>query len=187
MSIKIKHWTERSIKDYMFRISSDFVEQIQTKMDSESMTQQEVASRLKVSKGRVSQLFNNPGNLTLSNIVKISRVIGVKVSIVAYDDGDPQNLLGPVNSEVFTICWKKAGKPHDFWNLKSTQNQFQDIGYIQYYPGVTAADVTVTPVTGQAIIADFKNVATRAAGRGTCDSNRENQYRIEWNPTKMVS
>src|SRR3989304_9081947 len=105
MSIKIKHWTERSIKDYMFRISSDFVEQIQTKMDSESMTQQEVASRLKVSKGRVSQLFNNPGNLTLSNIVKISRVIGVKVSIVAYDDGDPQNLLGPVNSEVFATCW----------------------------------------------------------------------------------
>jgi hypothetical protein len=74
---------------------------------------------LKVSEGRVSQVLNNPGNLTLRKIVEYVRALGRKVAIVEYDDGDHENLKGPVNSEIFATCWYTAGAPDDFFALES--------------------------------------------------------------------
>ncbi len=109
------HWTERSIKDYLFRIAADFISQFEEKMESKKISQDQLAKRLRVTKGRVSQILNHPGNITLSNIIKISRTLGMKVSIVAYEDDDAENKKGPINSEVFKICWERFGKPRDFW------------------------------------------------------------------------
>jgi len=109
------HWTERSNKDFLFRIAADFITQLEDKMESIPISQDEFAKRLDVTKGRVSQVLNNPGNITLGKIIKYSRALGLKVSIVAYEDDDPKNERGPINSEVFNICWGKLGKPTDFW------------------------------------------------------------------------
>ena len=111
------HWTERSIKDFRFRIVADFIAQLEKKIESLPITQNEIAKRLGVTKERVSQILNEPGNITLDNIVKYARALGMKVSIIAYDDGDSKNKKGPVNSEVFQICWEQLGKPQDFWDL----------------------------------------------------------------------
>jgi len=109
------HWTETSIKDYLFSIAFDFVSQLEEKMKSENMNQDDLASVLGLTKGRISQIFNKPGNLTIKKIIQYSRALKMKVSIVAYDDGDPDNKKGPINADIFKSCWETYGKPRDFW------------------------------------------------------------------------
>lgn len=111
------HWTEESTDNFVYKISADFIRQLEQRMEIEPMSPKELASKLGVSVGRISQILNNPGNFTLKKIVEYARALGMKVSVVAYDDGDPENHNGPVNSEIFQICWENAGKPADFFNL----------------------------------------------------------------------
>jgi transcriptional regulator with XRE-family HTH domain len=113
------HWTEKSTDDFLYRIAADFVRQIENAMESEGVNQAQLAERLKVTEGRVSQVLNNPGNLTLRKIVEYVRALGRKVAIVEYDDNDPQNRNGPVNSEIFAKCWYAAGMPSDFFALET--------------------------------------------------------------------
>jgi transcriptional regulator with XRE-family HTH domain len=116
---KQSHWTEKSTDDFLYKIAADFVRQIERAMDSAGVNQAGLAKRLRVSEGRVSQVLNNPGNLTLRKIVEYARALGRKVAIVEYDDDDPGNLNGPVNSEIFAKCWYLAGMPSDFFALES--------------------------------------------------------------------
>ena len=118
------HWTEKSTDDFLYRIGADFIRQIESAMESADINQTELAKRLKVSEGRVSQVLNNPGNLTLRKIVEYVRALGRKVAIVEYNDGDPQNLKGPVNSEIFARCWYEAGMPADFFALENATTRF---------------------------------------------------------------
>ena len=116
---ELKHWTERSTEDFLYKIGWDFIAQIEKLIDSGGTTQDALAKKLGVSKGRVSQVLRNPGNVTLKNIVRYARALGRKVSIIAYDDGDPDNHNGPVNAEIFLSCWEAAGKPADFFSLSN--------------------------------------------------------------------
>ncbi|MBM4329364.1 MAG: helix-turn-helix transcriptional regulator [Deltaproteobacteria bacterium] len=117
----MKHWTERSVGDFLYRIAADFVAQLETKIEAESLNKADLAQKLGISKGRVSQIFNNPGNLSLKTIIKFARALGMKVTIVAYDDKDQDNARGPINSEIFRICWENSGKPADFWSLQESR------------------------------------------------------------------
>lgn len=116
MEVMAKHWTAKGTDAFVYRISSDFVLQLEKKMNGE-VSQNDLARMLNVSKGRVSQVLNNPGNLTIKKIVQYSRALGMKVAIVAYDDGDPTNQNGPINSEIFSRCWQKQGSPRNFFAL----------------------------------------------------------------------
>jgi transcriptional regulator with XRE-family HTH domain len=118
------HWTEKSTDDFLYRIAADFIRQIETAMKSADVNQAELAKRLKVSEGRVSQVLNNPGNLTLRKIVEYVRALGRKVAIVEYNDADPGNLNGPVNSEIFAKCWYDAGMPADFFALENATTRY---------------------------------------------------------------
>ena len=51
-------------------------------------------------------------------MLKYASTLGMKVSIVAYDDDDPENKKGPIDSEIFKICWEQLGKPRDFWDMQ---------------------------------------------------------------------
>lgn len=115
------HWTEKSPDDFLYQIAADFVAQLEDKIQTESWTQAELANKLGVSKGRVSQILNNPGNLGLRTMIRFTRVLGMKLAIVAYDDKDPENKRGPINSEVFRVCWERSGKPANFWNLQESR------------------------------------------------------------------
>jgi transcriptional regulator with XRE-family HTH domain len=108
------HWTAASIDDFVHRLSFDFMTQLAKRLESSPINKNELAERLRVSKGRVSQVFNNPGNITLKRAVEYARALGMKVSVVAYDDHDPNNHNGPISSEIFSICWQRAGEPADF-------------------------------------------------------------------------
>ena len=114
-----RHWTAESNDAFVHRISSDFLAQLENRMEAQSITQGALARKLGVSEGAVSHILNNPQNLTLKTIVAYARALDIKVSIVAYDDDDPHNERGPVDSEIFSACWENAGKPLDFWSLKA--------------------------------------------------------------------
>jgi transcriptional regulator with XRE-family HTH domain len=117
----MKHWTERSVNDFLYRITADFVAQLEDKIASKSLNKSELAQKLGISKGRVSQILNNPGNLSLRTIIKFARALGIKIAIVAYDDKDQDNKRGPIDSEIFRICWENSGRPADFWSLKESR------------------------------------------------------------------
>src|SRR5437879_5129586 len=101
-----QHWTARSAADFAYRIASDFVAQLEKKIEKEGITQKQLADRIGISVGRVSQVLNDPGNLRLESTVQFARALGMKVSVVAYEDGDHENHNGPINSEIFYVCWK---------------------------------------------------------------------------------
>lgn len=127
------HWTDRSTKDFVYRISSDFILQIEKKMEEERVNQSNLAETLGVTDGRVSQVLRNPGNLTLRKMVEYARSLGMKISVVAYEDNDPENDNGPINSEIFNACWTKAGKPTDFFALReSTFPAIRTVPSIRY-------------------------------------------------------
>lgn len=137
------HWTERSVKDYLFRIAADFIAQLEKKMESLKMSQDELAQKLGITKGRVSQVLNHPGNLTLGNVITYARTLGMKVSIVAYEDDYPENKRGPINSEIFRICWEQSGKPSDFWAVQEIVKINKTVATT-----ATAADITTASGTG---------------------------------------
>jgi transcriptional regulator with XRE-family HTH domain len=117
------HWTEENADAFAHRIAFDFIAQLEKKLETLPLSQKELARKLAVSEGAVSKVLNNPQNLTLKTIVKYSRALGIKATIVAYDDNDPNNEKGIIASEVFATSWERAGKPRDVWALDVKQSQ----------------------------------------------------------------
>lgn len=111
-----KHWTARSTKDYLHRVASDFTRIVEAAM-GDSVSQSELARRLGVSEGRVSQVLNNPGNFTLKMMIEYARALGLKLAVVGYDDHDPENRGGPIPAEIFAKSWERLGAPRDFVEL----------------------------------------------------------------------
>lgn len=117
----VTHWTERSPDDFLYSVASDFVEQLQERMDALPMNQSELAQAARVTKGYVSRMFKNPGNLSLVTMIKFARIVGMKLSIVGYQDAnDPDNTRGPISADVFRKTWKDAGSPSDMWAFEVT-------------------------------------------------------------------
>lgn len=117
MKLQTAHWTESSPQKFAYRIASDFIEQIREVMKIKGWSQNKFAKKLNLTPGRVSQILNNPGNLTLETMVQWARALKLKVSVVAYDDNDGSNERGPINAEVFRLCWEHLRKPTDMWSL----------------------------------------------------------------------
>jgi len=113
----VKHWTQRSTADFVHNISSDFVGQLETRMEEKGISRGDLARRLNKTNGRVSQVLNNPGNIGLRVSVDYARALGMKVSLVAYDDGDSKNEAGPINPDVFVKCWERCNQPKDLFEV----------------------------------------------------------------------
>ncbi len=94
--------------------------QLETKMEEAGVSRSELALRLNKSSGRVSQVFNDPGNLSLRVIVEYAHALGMKAGLIAYDDGDPENANGPISPDVFVQCWRRANCPSDLFEAEDT-------------------------------------------------------------------
>lgn len=114
-----RHWTAKSVSAFVHRLSFDFMTQVYQKLQKARISKRQFAARLNVTPGRVSQVFNDPGNITLDSAVNYARGVGMKVALVAYDDNDPENNNGPINSEIFYRCWKSQGSPRDLLDLNT--------------------------------------------------------------------
>lgn len=64
---------------------SDFTSQIEEALDVLGLKKTDLAEKVRVSKGRVSQIMNAPGNLTLSSMVRLSSAVGKKIEITLRD------------------------------------------------------------------------------------------------------
>jgi hypothetical protein len=160
----LKHWTEESAEDYIYQIGSSFVRQLELFMGDTK--QHELAAALNVTPGRVSQMFNNPGNATLKRCVEYARVLGLKVAVVAYNDGDKENARGPIDGQVFEQCWQRSGRPNDFFDM-----QEQPIQMFTIAPGGGYVPGEVRPVFVQA------NSITTAIGYSASAGTNTNTIR----------
>jgi len=113
-----RHWTAESAEAFAHKIAFDFIAQLEERIEMLGINHCELAKRLGVSEGAVSQVLNNPQNLTLKTIAKYSRVLGIKATVVAYDDGDSENTEGLIPSRIFSTCWERSGKPRDQWEVE---------------------------------------------------------------------
>jgi transcriptional regulator with XRE-family HTH domain len=113
----IRHWTQESAGSYVYSISSSYTSQLESRMEEKHVSRSQLAELLGKSTGRISQVLNDPGNLGLKVIVEYARALGLKVSIVAYDDNDPTNERGPINPDVFVRCWENANCPADLFEV----------------------------------------------------------------------
>lgn len=114
------HWTENSPQKFAYRVASDFTEQVRAALKAKKWSQNKFAKKLGLTPGRVSQILNNPGNLTLETMALWARKLGGKVVVSYYEDGDSRNQRGPINGEVFRLCWVKAGRPANAWLIRES-------------------------------------------------------------------
>ncbi len=115
--INDQHWTQQSLGDFAYWVTSDFTAQIETKLEQDEISHCTFAKMINVTPPRVSQVLHDPGNLTVGNAVKYARALGLKVALVAYDDSDHDNTKGPISAEVFAKCWERMGRPQEFSEL----------------------------------------------------------------------
>ena len=108
------HRTANDTDEFRYSIAFDFVSQVDDRMHEIGMSHRTLAKTVGVSEGRISQVMNNPGNLTMATLVKMARAVRLKVAVVAYDDGDTEGTSGPIFAQVFERCWSLAGKPDGF-------------------------------------------------------------------------
>jgi len=98
---------DRAFADH---ILFDFVDALDTRLEELGLTRREFASRMGVSEGRISQVFNDPANFTMRKMVELSRNLGLKVSLVSFEDKDDPS-GAPVFSTSFKRSWEILGKP----------------------------------------------------------------------------
>jgi hypothetical protein len=113
-----RHWTAESTANFTHRIASDFLAQLEIKLEKGEISRGDLAKRLHRTPGRVSQLFT-ASNMNLESAVRLARAMDMKVALIAYEDEDPENNNGPINSEIFHACWKHLGSPANFFELSA--------------------------------------------------------------------
>jgi hypothetical protein len=91
MSETQAHWTARSPNDFEYSVRASFYAQL--------------------------DVSDTHRHLSLLRAIKLAAAKGLKVALVAYDDGDAANNNGPVNGQIFARCWEKQGRPTDFFEL----------------------------------------------------------------------
>lgn len=137
------NWTAESAEAFAHRIAFDFIAQIERYLHATGIERNVLADRLGVSAGAVSQVLNNPQNLKLSTIGRYCQALGLKASVVAYDDGDHDNKLGLINSQVFVACWEKLDRPRDSWAIRELDTLYAGNSvtiYVQLY--ITTHNIT---------------------------------------------
>jgi len=128
----MNHWTQESAKDFAYNLSLDFFTQLQDRFEESEMLRKEFAEQLDLSPGRVSQIFNDPPpNPKIDSLVRYALALGIKVSIVAYDDADPRNDKGPVFSGVIAKCWEQLGKPRDLSAFARVDSGLQSVNWLE--------------------------------------------------------
>jgi hypothetical protein len=114
---KSGHWTEDNPLRMVRAISSDFVAQLETVMEYSGCSHMELAKRLGVTMGRVSQMMNSPGNFTIKNGVLYGAAVRMNVAVVAYPT---ESTTAPISGDVFRTCWEIAGCPKNMFDIKES-------------------------------------------------------------------
>lgn len=101
----MKHWTRRNAENFAYQIITDFLEQCE------------------VCNQDAPDLLSDVETTPIVDLIRYAQSLDMKVALVAYDDGDYDQELGPINSEVFRLCWERAGKPKNFFDLNNKEDR----------------------------------------------------------------
>ena len=112
-----RHWTAESVEAYQYAVASDFIAQIQEQMEMCNLRPKDIAARLDETEAYILQVFDHPGDMTLTTMIAIAQADTDGLSIVGYVAGR-STAQGPVNSKIFRACWEVAGAPCDFFELE---------------------------------------------------------------------
>jgi transcriptional regulator with XRE-family HTH domain len=63
-------------------VADSFLSQIEQRMQDQGVSRTDLAIRTGVSKGRISQIFGAPGNLTIKTMMVLAGALDMEVSIV---------------------------------------------------------------------------------------------------------
>ena len=78
-----QHWTNRNVDAFAYAVASNFIAQLETKLDVENMEDKTLAMRAKVSPAYISQIFSSPGNMGVKTMAKLTNALDMKFAIVA--------------------------------------------------------------------------------------------------------
>lgn len=97
--------------------------QLEQKMLDEGIQRKDLAKRLNLTQGRVSQILNGKlDNFSVEKIVAYAHGLEMDVAIVGYQN-ESSDLRGPIHPDIFRICWERLGKPQDFFDLEELDQQ----------------------------------------------------------------
>ena len=120
-SKKIK-WPS-NLELYRSTITFDFMMALCEKMKENNVSQKQLAEKLGKTEGFISQKLNDPGNLTFETMFSFAKALGLKISIVPYDDQDPAFEKMPIYSGMFAGLWEAMGRPR----VIEEMNEIRDI------------------------------------------------------------
>ncbi|MCP3681286.1 MAG: helix-turn-helix transcriptional regulator [bacterium] len=126
----MKHWTEDA-GAFRHWVVDEFVDVIKARLKEKNISQETFADMANCSKLAVLEILNKEEYqlLGISDMIKWARALGLKLSIVVYDDDDPDNKLGPVFAEAFVDLWDKCLRPRNFKALKEwRENNYKEGG-----------------------------------------------------------
>jgi hypothetical protein len=103
------HWTQ-DLDGYVFMLLSDFVGQVQDKLEQLGRGPEYLAERMTLPVAVVTTMLERPQGMSFKTVVTMARALDLHVSLVGYD------AASPVSSEIFRRCWKAAGAPADFFH-----------------------------------------------------------------------
>lgn len=110
------HWSAKSDDDFRFCVASQFVDQIEKRLEELEMSYTDLAKKINRTLGRVSQFMNDPGDLKLSTMVRIVRVLGLKFTIVVYAEDQSRGIVEPV---FVKRCWEHHKCPTNRWDVNT--------------------------------------------------------------------
>lgn len=117
-----KHGTEGT-ESFRHFILEDLFDRITDSLVKYEISMKEVDQRLGWEPGQTESAIRGMSDISVEDLIQMTRKYGLKPALFAYDDGDPDNTLGPIFAEVFLTCWKMVGKPRDFFELKEAADR----------------------------------------------------------------
>ena|SRR6266436_209963 len=125
-----RHWTEGNTPGLVRWIASDLMAQLEMRMEQiPGCNHVELSKRLRVTVGRVSQVMNTPGNITLRNAVHYSGAVDRKVVFVTYDAAVVPSGCAPISGDVFRACWEKLGRPLNMFDFRDNTSSWSSPAY----------------------------------------------------------
>ncbi|MBN2383594.1 helix-turn-helix transcriptional regulator [bacterium] len=128
---EVIRWTE-DLESLRYHTTFVFITTLSNKMHELGLNQRGLAERLGISESRVSQIFNNPGNLTLSKMIKWAHAVELKIAVVPYNDEDPNFKKAPVIADAFTKLWELHGRPRTFEEIQSIYLNCERCEYLNH-------------------------------------------------------
>jgi transcriptional regulator with XRE-family HTH domain len=105
-------------------VSFDFILSLQVRMQEKGITVKDLADKVGLTEARVNQFFKSPRKMTLETMNDWALAVGLKLSVVVYDDGDLKHI--PVFGETFNHLWITHGKPYSFNECEAIRKKCSD-------------------------------------------------------------